>query len=302
MGDLHWQAADAGATGFLLGATAGRTTLLGEGLQNQDGHSLVLASTVPACEAYDPAFAYELGAIVKHGVHRMYGPQATADDDVFFYITVYNENYEMPPRPDHVTDDAVVSGLYHWAAAPAEHPVRATVVFSGSAHTAARQAQTVLSEQYGVAVDLWSATSYKRLRTEALEVERWNRLHPGETPRRNSVEIKLAGGGPVVAVRDFMRMVPEQSARFVPRPFVAVGTDGFGRSDTREALRRFFEIDTGHVVVTVLAALAAEGAVGPEVVARAIESQGIDPAEPDQAAPTTLSAPGVLPAPWQPPG
>ncbi len=300
VGDLIWQAADARAKGFLLGATAGRTTLAGEGLQHQDGHSLVLASTVPACEAYDPAFAYELGAIVKQGVHRMYGPDAIPDDDVFYYITVYNENYEMPPRPDHVTDDDIVSGLYHWSPAPTDHPVKATVIFSGSAHSAARHAQTDLAERYGVAVDLWSATSYKRLRTDALEVERWNRLHPTETRRRSEVEIKLAGDGPIVAVSDYMKIVPEQIARFVARPFVALGTDGFGRSDTRQALRRFFEIDTGHVVVTVLSELADLGQVEPALVAAAIEAYGIDSEAPDPAAPTTISAAGVLPAPWEP--
>jgi pyruvate dehydrogenase E1 component len=283
VGDLIWQAGDARARGFLLGATAGRTTLLGEGLQHQDGQSLVLATTVPVCQAYDPAFAYETAVIVQHGLRRMYGPQP---EDVFYYLTLYNENYPMPAMPAGETiEDDIMRGLYRWAPAPEGPSKRATILFSGSAHTAARTAAAELAEHYDVAVDLWSATSYKAMREEALVAERWNRLHPGSAPRTPLVTQLLADGsetGPVVAVTDFQRLVPDQISRFVTgRPFLSLGTDGYGRSDTREALRRYFEIDHGHVVVAVLAGLVETGDVKPEAVADAIARYGIDPDLPD---------------------
>ena len=272
VGDLIWSAADSRARGFLLGATAGRTTLLGEGLQHQDGHSHILASTVPVVQAYDPAFAYELSAIVRDGLERMYGH----NQDIFYYLTVYNENYVQPPKPEGV-DDGILNGIYPWAAAPEGADLRGSIVFSGSAHSAARRAQEELSDRWGIGVDLYSATSYKRLREDALETERWNRLHPGAEPRTPLVTQVLGGGpGPVIAVTDYMTMVPDMVSRWVPRQFVPLGTDGFGRSDTREALRRFFEIDTGHVVVAVLSALAREGAVDVDVVHKAIASYEID--------------------------
>jgi pyruvate dehydrogenase E1 component len=276
VGDLIWQAADSRARGFLMGATAGRTTLLGEGLQHQDGHSLVLASTVPPCQAYDPAFAYEMAVIVQHGLKRMYGQHP---EDVFYYLTLYNENYPMPPMPDLAgIEEGIVQGLYRWAAAPDGPTKRATLLFSGSAQGATRQAAADLAEHYDVGVELWSATSYKALREEALAVERWNRLHPSQSPRTPLVSRLLAETpGPIVAVTDFMKIVPEQVARFVPdKTFLPLGTDGFGRSDTREALRRLFEVDAGNVVVAVLSALAAQGAVKAETVVDAIARYGID--------------------------
>ena len=274
VGDLAWLAGDARARGFLLGATAGRTTLLGEGLQHQDGHSLLLASTIPVCRAYDPAFAYETAAIVEHGLHQMYGP---AGEDVFYYLTLYNENYPMPPKPPGV-DQGILAGLYRWAPAPDGVVHRAAILFSGPAHRAARRAQADLAADYGVGAELWSATSYKALREEALEVERWNRLHPAAVAEVPFVTRALAEvGGPVVAVTDFMKAVPDQVARWVPGTFVPLGTDGYGRSDTREALRRFFEVDAGHVVVAVLGALAAEGKVSPALAGDAIGRYGIDP-------------------------
>ena len=276
VGDLIWQAADSRVRGFLLGATAGRTTLPGEGLQHQDGHSLVLASTVPPCQAYDPAFAYEVASIVRRGIERMHGP---APEDVFYYLTLYNENYPMPAAPGiEGLDDAINRGLYRWSGpAGGTHPV--SLLFSGSAHAAAREAATELLERYDVAASLWSATSYKALREDGMACERWNRLHPGEAPRTPLVAQLLGSErGPVVAVTDFMRAVPEQVARYVPgRRFTALGTDGMGRSDTREALRRFFETDAAHVVVAVLDALAAEGTVPASAVRDAIERHGIDP-------------------------
>jgi pyruvate dehydrogenase E1 component len=276
VGDLIWQAADARTRGFLLAATAGRTTLMGEGLQHQDGHSLVLASTVPPCKAYDPAFAYEVAAIIRSGLHEMYGE---VPNDVFYYITLYNENYPMPARPAVADLDAqIMRGLYRWAeAGNAKH--RATMVFSGSAHSAAREAVAELESRWDVSCDVWSATSYKTLRENALDVERWNRLHPTSAPRQADVARLLDdGNGPIIAVTDFMRIVPEQVARFVPnRMFVPLGTDGFGRSDTREALRRHFEVDMPHIVVATLHALSLSGDIKPEIVADAIAHYGLNP-------------------------
>ncbi|HEX7135545.1 MAG TPA: pyruvate dehydrogenase (acetyl-transferring), homodimeric type [Iamia sp.] len=274
VGDLIWQAADHRAKGFLLGATAGRTTLLGEGLQHQDGHSHVLASTVPVCRAYDPAFAYEVAALVRHGIHDMYGPDG---NDVFYYLTLYNENHPMPAMPEGAVD-GIVEGLYRWRSAPDEREPQASILFSGTAHLAATAAQAELAEQHGIGVDLWSAPGWKQLREEALATERWNRLHPTEAPRVPRVAQLLgAGEAPVVAVTDYMAAVPDQISRWVPRPYTTLGTDGFGRSDTREELRRFFEIDAGHVVVAVLSSLARAGKIDPSEPAKAAARHGIDP-------------------------
>ena len=283
VGDLIWSAADSRARGFLMGATAGRTTLMGEGLQHQDGHSLVLASTVPACEAYDPAYAYELGTIIKEGLRRMYGNGAEGGEDVFYYLTIYNENYEMPVRPDHVSDEDILSGLYYWGDAP-QKTHKAAILFSGSTQGAAREAQAELAEHYDVGAELWSATSYKKLRENALGIERANRLRVDGTALAPDVTVKLANvGGPIIAVTDFMKAVPDQISRWVPGKFVPLGTDGFGRSDTREALRAFFEIDTANVVVATLSALADEGRIDRSVVVDAIHRYGLDPNAADPA-------------------
>jgi pyruvate dehydrogenase E1 component len=234
-----------------------------------------MASSVPTCQAYDPAFAYELAAIIQVGLARMYGGPDNSGDSVFYYIAAYNENYEMPARPEHVSIDDVLSGLYRWNDSPVADP-QATIVFSGTAQAAAREAQTALALR-GIGVELWSATSYKRLREDALDTERWNRLHPLETPRVSDVAAKLASApGPIIAVTDFMKSVPDQIARFVPKAFIPLGTDGFGRSDTRDELRRFFETDAAHIEVAVLSALAAEGSLKSSVVAEAIAAHGID--------------------------
>ena len=285
VGDLIWQAADARVRGFLMGATAGRTTLLGEGLQHQDGHSLVLASTVPAVQAYDPAFAYELGAIVKDGINRMYGPDTPESErDVIYYITLYNENYPMPALPDHPEtseeyERGAVRGLYRWRPAPQGKTHSATIVFSGISHQAATIAANELADHYDVGAELWSATSYKRLREQALEVERSNRLHPS-APQEEPLVTQLLNdsSGPITAVSDFMRAVPEQILPFVPegRRFSVLGTDGMGRSDTREALRRYFEVDAGHIVVSTLSALLNDGKVSADVVEDAIKRYDID--------------------------
>jgi pyruvate dehydrogenase E1 component len=278
VGDLIWAFGDIRGRGFLCGATAGRTTLQGEGLQHDDGHSLLLASTVPNVMAYDPAFAYEVAVIVEDGLRRMYGEEP---EDIFYYLTLYNENYPMPPMPAGARE-GICRGLYRFAPAPEGPRRRAAVLFSGTAQEAAREAQRLLAAEHDVAVELWSATSYKALREEALGVERWNRLHPAETPRTPYVtEVLSAAEGPFVAVSDFMKAVPDQVARWVPGPFVPLGTDGYGRSDTRSNLRRHFETDTGSVTVAVLQALVATGDAKPEEVADAIARYGLDPEAPD---------------------
>ena len=280
VGDLIWSAADSRVRGFLLGATAGRTTLEGEGLQHQDGHSLVLASSVPTCEAYDPSFAYEVGTLIEHGLERMYGERP---EDVFYYLTLYNENYPQPARPEGV-EQGIVDGLYKWADAPEARGQNVAILFSGSANLAARQAATDLAEHYDIRAELWSATSYKKLREEALTKERWNLLHPTETPRVPFITEALSGvKGAVVAVTDYMKLVPDQVSRWIPWPYVTLGTDGFGRSDARKALRRFFEVDAGHIVASTLSNLASQGLVPKEVVTDAFNRYQIDPETPDPA-------------------
>jgi pyruvate dehydrogenase E1 component len=286
VGDLIWAFGDIRGRGFLCAATAGRTTLQGEGLQHADGHSLVLASTVPNVAAYDPAFAYELTVIIEDGLRRMFGPEP---EDVFYYLTLYNENYVMPAMPDGPAgaegvsvEEGIRRGLYRFAPAPEGRRRRATILFSGSAQAAAREAQQLLAERHDVAAELWSATSYKALREDALSVERWNRLHPAEAPRTPFVTDALASAeGPVVAVSDYMKAVPDQVSRWVPAPYTSLGTDGFGRSDTRSHLRRHFETDAPSLVVSVLSALAATGDAKPEEVADAVAAYDVDAEAPD---------------------
>jgi pyruvate dehydrogenase E1 component len=270
---LIWSFGDQRGRGFLLGATYGRTTLNGEGLQHEDGHSLLLASTNPACLSYDPAFAYEVATIIKEGMRRM----LDEGEDIFYYLTLYNEPYPQPAMPDGV-EDAILAGLYPFKRADTEKTHRAQILASGVMVRQALRAQELLAENHDVAADVWSATSYQQLRTDALDTERWNRLHPDAAKKQPYVTQTLESSeGPVIAVSDSMKAVPDQIARWVRAPFVALGTDGFGRSDTREALRRFFEVDAEHIVVATLAALAEFGDVKPEAVSEAIERYGIDP-------------------------
>ena len=276
VGDLIWSFGDQRGRGFMLGATAGRTTLQGEGLQHCDGHSHVLASVVPNCRTYDPAFAYELAVIIQDGLDRMYGPEP---EDCFYYITLYNENFSMPAMPEGV-EDGIVRGLYRYreaSATTAASASRAQILASGTAMRAALEAQDLLAAQYDVAADVWSATSYKQLREDALSVERWNRLHPHDAPQVSYVVEQLGNAdGPIVAVTDFMKSVPDQIGRFVPQPFIPLGTDGFGFSDTRPALREHFEVDAAHIVVAVLDGLATQGAISRDVVADAIKQLAVD--------------------------
>ncbi|MFA5884959.1 MAG: pyruvate dehydrogenase (acetyl-transferring), homodimeric type [Acidimicrobiia bacterium] len=279
IGDLVWSFGDQRGRGFMLGATAGRTTLQGEGLQHADGHSPVLASVVPNCRVYDPAFAYELAVIIRDGLERMYGAEP---EDCFYYITLYNENLSMPAMPEGV-EEGIVRGLYRFRAAPSQGAHRAQILGSGTAMLAALEAQQLLADDFDVAADVWSATSYKTLREDALSVERWNRLHPDMAPRVSYVVEQLgATQGPVVAVTDYMKSVPDQVGRFVPGPFIPLGTDGYGFSDTRPALRRHFEVDARQIALGVLHGLAEQGAVGRDLVVDAIkryeiETDGIDP-------------------------
>jgi len=280
VGDLIWQAADSRARGFLLGATAGRTTLLGEGLQHQDGHSLVLASTVPPCQAYDPAFAYEMAALVQHGIERMYGPEP---EDCFYYLTLYNENYVQPPIPvgadgtSQSVEDGIVQGIYRYRAADGERAHRAQILASGPMVLQALEAQQMLAEHHDVAADVWSVTSWKQLRDNAIDSERWNRLHPTDAPRAPYVTQQLdSSEGPVVAVSDWVKAVPDTLARFVPQPYVVLGTDGYGYSDTRASLRRHFEVDAAHITVAVLDGLAQTGDVKGEAVAEALRRYEIE--------------------------
>jgi len=275
IGDMIWAFADARGKGFVLGATAGRTTLTGEGLQHCDGHSPVLASTVPSCQVYDPAFAYELAAIVQHGINRMYGPNP---EDIFYYLTLYNENYPMPAMPEELDKAEILRGMYRYEAEREGCTQHAAVLFSGPSHAAAIRARDLLAEHYGVGVELWSVTSYKALREEAMGVERWNRLHPEESPRVPLVtQLLLPMEGPKIAVTDYMKIVVDQVGRWVPGTFVPLGTDGFGRSDTRANLRRFFEVDAEHIAVSVLWALASQGDIERTVVSDAITRFGVDP-------------------------
>jgi pyruvate dehydrogenase E1 component len=276
VGDSIWLAGDSRARGFLMGATAGRTTLNGEGLQHEDGHSHLLASTVPTLVAYDPAFAYELAVVVQDGLRRMYAE----GEEVLYYITLYNENYPMPPMPEGV-EEGIVKGLYLYKRGPEEHRLKAQILGSGPILLQALRAQELLAERFAVSADVWSVTSYKRLRNEALNAARANMLNPTRPKQRSYLEETLSGvEGPFVAVSDYMKLVPDQIAPWVPGGLLSLGTDGFGRSDTRPNLRRFFEIDAEMVAVATLYALSEKGALPKEQVEKAIRELGVDPDKP----------------------
>jgi pyruvate dehydrogenase E1 component len=278
-GDLAWAAGDMRARGFLLGGTAGRTTLNGEGLQHEDGHSLVLASTIPNVVSYDPTFAYEVAVIIQDGLRRMLAEQ----EDVWYYVTLMNENYEHPDLPEGA-EEGIRKGLYLFRKGPARRGKRPRVQLLGSG-TILREviaAADLLAADFGVTADIWSAPSFNELRREGLRTERWNRLHPTSKPRQSYVETCLAGqSGPVVAATDYIKAYADQIRPFVPARYTVLGTDGFGRSDYRRALRSFFEVDRYHVAVAALHSLAQEGTVAAKVVADAIAKYGIDPDKPD---------------------
>jgi pyruvate dehydrogenase E1 component len=279
IGDLAWAAGDAQARGFLLGATAGRTTLAGEGLQHQDGHSLLMSATIPNCVSYDPTFAYELAVIIQDGLVRMY----QNEENIYYYITVMNENYSHPAMPEG-SREGILKGLYLFKKSTAKHKVKAQLMGSGTILLEVIKAAEILEKEYKVACSIWSAPSMTELRREALDVERWNRMHPTETARIPYVTKTLESvEGPIVAATDYMRSYSDQIRAFVPstNKYVTLGTDGYGRSDTRAQLRHFFEVDAKYIVISTLKALADEGKVDASVVAKAIKDFNIDPEKPN---------------------
>jgi pyruvate dehydrogenase E1 component len=272
VGDLFWLAGDIRARGFLLGATSGRTSLNGEGLQHQDGHSLLHASTIPTCLPYDPAFAFELAVIIADGLRRMFVEQ----EDIFYYLALYNESYAMQPMPEGV-EDGIVKGLYKFKLGPGAG-IKAHLFASGSIMQSALKAQFILAEKHGVSADVWSATSYKLLRSDAIRCQRWNMLHPAEPAQKSYLQKLLAKEqGAFVAVSDNIRTVPDQIAPWVPGGLFTLGTEGFGRSDTRARLRRFFGVDGESTVIGTLHALAEKNLIARKVVAQAIKDLGVDP-------------------------
>ncbi len=276
VGDLMWAFADSRGKGFLCGATAGRTTLAGEGLQHQDGHSQLLMTVIPTCAVYDPAYAYEIAVIVQDGLRRMY----QEGEDRFYYLTLYNENYVQPPMPDGVAE-GILKGLYRYRA-PESGPAQVQLFGSGPILNEALRAQTLLAERYGIQAQVWSVTSYSELRREALAVSRWNRLHPDQPPRRPYLLEALEGSeGPIIAASDYVKAVPDQIAPWLGPRLVSLGTDGFGRSDNREYLRRFFEVNAESIVAAALSALAREGRFDAGRAARACGELGLDSEAPD---------------------
>jgi pyruvate dehydrogenase E1 component len=276
VGDLAWAAGDMQARGFLIGGTAGRTTLAGEGLQHQDGHSLLLSSTIPNCVSYDPTFGYEMAVIIHNGMQRMFVNQ----EDVFYYITAMNENYAHPPMPKGA-EEGIVKGLYMFHRG-GKKKKKVQLMGSGSILREVIAAADLLSEDWGVDADIWSATSFTELAREARDCDRWNRLHPDDNPKVPYVAQCLEGQqGPVIAATDYVQSYAEQIRKWVPQRFEILGTDGFGRSDTRAQLRKHFEVNSYHVVVAALKALADEEVLPATTAAEAIAKYGIDPEKPN---------------------
>jgi pyruvate dehydrogenase E1 component len=274
IGDLIWAAADMRCKGFLLGGTAGRTTLNGEGLQHQDGHSHLLAMPVPNIRAYDPAFAYEIAVIIRDGIKRMYEDQ----ENVFYYLTIMNENYQMPEMPKGV-EEGIIKGMYKYKPATKKNAkLRAQLFGSGTIMNEVLKAQEILEDEYKVAADVWSITSYKELRSEALEVERWNLLNPTEKPRKPYItEMLEKEEGVFVASSDYVKALPDMVSKWFPRSLTSLGTDGFGRSEGRNELRDFFEVDAKHIVIAVLSALNKEKKLKPGVLEKALKDLNINP-------------------------
>jgi pyruvate dehydrogenase E1 component len=275
VGDLAWLAGDAQVRGFLLGGTSGRTTLNGEGLQHQDGHSHVQAALIPSCISYDPAYAYELAVIVQDGMRRMFRDQ----ENVFYYITVMNEKYAQPAMPEGV-EQGILRGMYP-VREGGEGPLRVQLFGSGTILREVLAAAEMLEQDFEVAADVWSVTSFTELARDGAAVDRWNMLHPEEEPRRSFIERQLAKRvGPAIAATDYIRAHAEQIRPWLGRRYVVLGTDGWGRSDTRAKLRRLFEVDRSFVAVAALRALADEGKLDRGRVGEAIRKYGIDPEKP----------------------
>ena len=279
VGDLAWAAGDQRARGFLIGATAGRTTLNGEGLQHQDGHSQLLAANIPNCVSYDPTYAYELAVIVHHGLDVMYG----RGESKYFYITTMNENYQHPEMPSGV-EEGIVRGMYRIESASAKAKNVVQLMGCGTILREVREAAALLRTDFGVDADVWSLTSINELRRDGLDAERRNMLNPLEEARVPYITQLLEGAsGPVIAATDYTKAFPDSLRAFIRQRYTVLGTDGFGRSDTRARLRHFFEVDRHFVVIAALRALAQEGRIEAGVVAEAIRRFGIDPAKPNPA-------------------
>jgi pyruvate dehydrogenase E1 component len=276
IGDLAWAAGDMQARGFLLGGTAGRTTLAGEGLQHQDGHSHLVAATIPNCVAYDPTYAYELAVIVQDGLRRMYQDK----ENIFYYITVMNENYPQPAMPEGVRE-GILRGMYPLQEAGGEGP-RVQLLGSGTILREVLAAAELLQKDWGVTADVWSVTSFNELRRNGMDVERWNMLHPEEAQRSSYVQDCLGPRtGPVVAATDYMRSFADQIRPYVDRRYLCLGADGFGRSDMRVQLRKFFEVNRFYVVLAALKALADDGAIDASLAGKAVAKYRIDPEKPN---------------------
>jgi pyruvate dehydrogenase E1 component len=280
VGDLIWAAADSRTRGFLLGGTSGRTTLAGEGLQHQDGNSHVLSLPVPNCLSYDPAFAYEIAAIIKDGIHRMY----INGESVFYYLSVMNDQYAMPAMPEGA-HDGILKGMYKFRASGLpKAKARAQLFGSGAILPEVIKAQEILESQYGVGADVWSVTSYGELYREGHACDRWNMLHPGEPAKVPYVTQCLKDApGVLVAASDYLKALPDAIDRWLPRPLVALGTDGFGRSESRASLREFFEVDSRYVVVATLSALARDKKIEAKVAEDAMKAFSINPEKPNPA-------------------
>ena len=277
VGDLIWAAADMRCRGFLVGGTAGRTTLAGEGLQHQDGNSHLLACTVPNLIAYDPAFAYEIAVIVREGIRRMY----ENCEDVFYYLTVENESYPMPEMPEGV-EEGILKGMYCYRSSRSRAKHRVQLLASGAILNQALSAQKLLSERFNIASDVWSATSFKELHRDGMETDRWNMLHPGEKPRVPYIRQCLGEDPvPIVMASDYVKALPNSLVRWMPGVPVTLGTDGFGRSESREALRDFFEVDSRYIALGALTALARHRKIKRGTLEKAIKELDIDPSKPN---------------------
>jgi pyruvate dehydrogenase E1 component len=272
VGDIAWAAGDLQARGFLLGGTAGRTTLNGEGLQHQDGHSHLLASTIPNCISYDPCYAYELAVIIQNGLRRMFVEQ----EPVFYYLTVMNENYVHPEMPEGA-EPGILKGMYLLKVLGGEQTKRVRLLGSGTILREVEAAAVMLHEQYDVSVEIWSVTSFTELARQAQDCERWNMLNPGEQSRQSYVAECLGGEAPVIAASDYVKAIPEQLRVSIDAPFHVLGTDGFGRSDTREQLRGFFEVDRRFVTLAALNKLAQAQIIPSQTVVDARQEMGIEP-------------------------
>jgi pyruvate dehydrogenase E1 component len=280
VGDFAWAAGDMQARGFLIGGTAGRTTLAGEGLQHQDGHSQLVATTIPNCRAYDPCYGYELAVIIQDGLRRM----CKEHENIFYYISCMNENYAHPPMPEDA-QDGILKGMYRLKVG-GRGKVRVQLLGAGTILREVLAAAEILEEDFAVPADVWSVTSFAELRREALGVERWNERHPRAEPRKSHVATCLDKcEGPFIAATDYIKTVPDQIRQWVPGRYTVLGTDGFGRSDGRMALREFFEVDRKSIVLSALKALADDGALDMDTVSVAIRKFGIDP---DKRDPVTL--------------